>query len=233
MTENSISNFKNNLSNVNWTSVTDCNDPQAAYDLFSQTFVDLYNLYFPVREVRLNRNIHKIEKWYTTGLLVSRRRKLYLAKLSARIPSPKNKSVYNTYRNMYNRLVRESKKLYFDTEFDKHKSNLKVTWDLLRKAIRKSKLKKCNIQSINSNGTVIYESKAIADHFNMYFTTIADSIADEIHPTVRPPEYPINPDLPVFNICNNPVTNFEILTTFHQLNSKKKVKIILVSLCIS
>jgi hypothetical protein len=35
--------------------------------------------YFPVREVRLNRNIHKLEKWYTTGLLVSRRRKLYLA----------------------------------------------------------------------------------------------------------------------------------------------------------
>jgi hypothetical protein len=88
---------------------------------------------------------------------------------------------------VYNRLVRECKKLYFDTEFDKHKSNLKVTWDLLRKAIRKSKLKKCNIQSINSNGTFIYESKAIADNFNMYFTTIADSIADEIHPTVRPP----------------------------------------------
>jgi hypothetical protein len=55
----------------------------------------------------------------------------------------------------------------------------------------------------------------------VYFTTIADTIAEEIHPTVRPPEYPIDHNLPIFNISNNPVTNFEVLTTFHQLNSKK------------
>jgi hypothetical protein len=122
---------------------------------------------------------------------------------------------------MYNRVVKESKKLYFDNEFEKHKSNLKVTWDLLRKAMRKNRILKSSIQSININESTIFEQKAIADHFNVYFTTIVDTIADEIHPTVRPPEYPIDHNLPIFNISNNPATNFEVPTTFHQLNSKK------------
>jgi hypothetical protein len=221
LTENNILRFKNDLENINWTTVTNCNDPQIAYDLFSEIFIDLYNLHFPVKNVRLNRNIHKYEKWFTRGLLVSRRKKLYLANRAARFPTIENKSLYSNFRNVYNRVVKESKKLYFDNEFEKHKSNLKVTWDLLRKAMRKNRILKSSIQSININGSIIFEPKAIADHFNVFFTTIADTIAEEIHPTVRPPEYPIDHNLPIFNISNNPVTNFEVLTTFHQLNSKK------------
>jgi hypothetical protein len=92
LTENNILRFKNDLENINWTTVTNCNDPQVAYDLFSEIFIDLYNLHFPVKVVRLNRNIHKYEKWFTRGLLVSRRKKLYLANRAARFPTIENKS---------------------------------------------------------------------------------------------------------------------------------------------
>jgi hypothetical protein len=87
--------------------------------------------------------------------------------------------------------------------------------------MRKNKIKKSTIQSISYNGVLTYDTKLIADYFNSYFTTVADSIAEEIHPTVRPPEFPVNNNMPIFNMSNNPVTNFEILTTFHQLHSKK------------
>jgi hypothetical protein len=146
---------------------------------------------------------------------------MYLAKLVSKSPNPVNKSLYCRYRNVYNCLIRESKKLYFENEFEKHKHNLRVTWDLLRKAMRKNKIKKSTIQSISYNGVLTYDTKLIADYFNSYFTTVADSIAEEIQPTVRPPEFPVNNNMPIFNMSNNPVTNFEILTTFHQLNSKK------------
>jgi hypothetical protein len=145
LTENNILRFKNDLENINWTTVTNCNDPQIAYDLFSEIFIDLYNLHFPVKNVRLNRNIHKYEKWFTRGLLVSRRKKLYLANRAVRFPTIENKSLYSTFRNVYNRVVKESKKLYFDNEFEKHKSNLKVTWDLLRKAMCKNRILKSSI----------------------------------------------------------------------------------------
>jgi Reverse transcriptase (RNA-dependent DNA polymerase) len=220
LTEPNILRFKENLSNINWSHVTDCIDTQLSYDLFSETFLDLYNLHFPITRVKLNRNIHKLEQWFTQGLLVSRRRKLYLAKCAIKSPSIINKESYNQYRNVYNRIVRASKKLCFENELEKHKANLKVTWDLLRKAIRQRKVKKTSIDSICCNGNIINDPKEIANFFNTFFTTVADSISNEIHPTVRPPEISSN-ETPLFNLAENPITNFEILTVLTELKNKK------------
>jgi hypothetical protein len=111
--------------------------------------------------------------------------------------------------------------LHFERALNEYKTNLKVTWDILRKAIRKSKIKKSQISSINVNGTLVNDPKVIANCFNEFFTTIANTIADDIHPTVRPPEFCNDVNVPLFNINVNPVSNFEILTTFNELNSKK------------
>jgi hypothetical protein len=97
-------------------------------------------------------------------------------------------------------------------------------WDTLRKAIRKPKNSRNMIDRIRINGKVTQNSKEIANFFNKFFTTIADEISNEIHPTDRPPDtvnLVNNDDVPIFNSSNVPVTNFEILTTFTSLNSKK------------
>jgi Endonuclease/Exonuclease/phosphatase family len=95
LTQNNIHNFKENLANLRWNEVLNCNDTQTAYDIFHETFLDLYNLYFPVKKVKLNRNLHKIEPWFTNGLLTSRRRKNYLAKCAVQNPTIANKTIYN------------------------------------------------------------------------------------------------------------------------------------------
>jgi Reverse transcriptase (RNA-dependent DNA polymerase) len=219
--ERSIQNFKNDLSNVNWATLLECNDTQLAYDIFSENFFFLYNLHFPLRKVKLNRNIHKLEKWFTGGMLISRRKKLFLGKLVAKEPTVDNKLVYSRYRNVYNTVLRASKKLYFERELEKHRTNLKVTWDTLRKATRKSKTKKFSINRINDKGHLIHQPKEIANFLNNFFTTIADVISSEIHPTVRPPEVENYDNIPLFHSCNTPITNFEILTTFTALSGKK------------
>jgi hypothetical protein len=112
-------------------------------------FLALYNLHFPLKRDKLNRNIHKMEPWFTKG-----RRKLYLAKCAVQVPSIDNKTMYNRYRNLYNTVIKTSKKISFEKEFEKHKSNLKITWDILRKAIRKSKIIKTKINNFNFNGTM-------------------------------------------------------------------------------
>jgi hypothetical protein len=118
-------------------------------------------MYFPKKKVKLNKNIHKLEPWFSNGLLVSRRRKLYLAKCAARNPTLTNKNAYSVYRNLYNIVIRTSKKMYYENELKKHKSNLKVTWDLLRKAIRKNKSKNLTISTIKVNGIEINDPKVI------------------------------------------------------------------------
>jgi hypothetical protein len=220
--ENNILAFKSELSKLSWNDVTECNYTQQSFDIFLSNFLDLYNLFFPKKRVKLNRNIHKLEPWFTNGLLISRRKKLYLGKCAARNPTENNLNLYKRYRNLYNTLIRASKKLYFESELEKHKNNLKVTWDIVRKAIRKTKSKNSFISNIKVNGVELSDPKAIANCFNIFFTTIASDISDEIHPTVRPPEWPDSgPDMPIFDLTNNPVTNFELLTIFNELNSKK------------
>ena len=75
---------------------------------------------------------------------------------------------YKNYRNLYNKVIKTSKKLYFQNELIRHQSNLKKTWQLLRKATN-SKVKKDNsITNITVNGTFINDPKLIADHFNNF-----------------------------------------------------------------
>jgi hypothetical protein len=114
------------------------------------------------------------------------------------------------------------KKMYYETVLEKHKYNLTVTWDILRKAIRKCKTKSSNISCIKVNGAELNDPKHIADSFNKFFTTIASEISEDIHPTVRPPESPsINDVRTFFDLSINPVSHFELLTVFNELNGKK------------
>ena len=50
----------------------------------------------------------------TAGLLNSRKTKLELCKLAAKERTPANELKYKTYRNLFNTLMRKSKKMYFD-----------------------------------------------------------------------------------------------------------------------
>ena len=66
-----------------------------------------------------NKNIDKIEPWFTNGLLISRKTKFKLSSIHSRNPTPENKQKFNSYRNLYNRLLRTAK-------------NLILTWNLAK-----------------------------------------------------------------------------------------------------
>ena len=111
--EININNFKRDLKNISWESVLANNNPDSAFNLFKEDFLTLFNLNFPTITKKFNKNIHKIEKWLTKGLLISRNNKIKLCKKSISDPTDNNINLYKTYRNIYNRLLRISKKELF------------------------------------------------------------------------------------------------------------------------
>ncbi len=115
--------FREALNSINWAPLYYTNDAQLAYDLFEENFQTLYDLYFPIVTVKFNRNIHKLEKWMTTGLMISRTVKNNLYKVSNR--TLVNEDAYKKYRNIYNSLIRSAKKLYYEKQFSKFQSNVK------------------------------------------------------------------------------------------------------------
>ena len=191
-TNENIDQFKSVLSDLSWVEVFTSSDAQLSYDSFSNTFNELFNNYFPEREIRFNKNIHKIEPFMTHGLLVSRQIKQELEKTSINQPTELNKMKFKRYKNMYNKVLRSAKKLYYEQTLESQKHNLRKTWEILKEAIGQKKGGNMNIPEMERNGIKINDPHDIAEHLNTHFTTIADRIAEQINPTDRPPDEHLN-----------------------------------------
>ena len=52
----------------------------------------------------------------------------------------------------------------------------------------------------------------MANHFNIFFTSVSSAIVNEINPSDRPPDALLsNDDIPLFSLSDSPVTATEII----------------------
>jgi Reverse transcriptase (RNA-dependent DNA polymerase)/Endonuclease/Exonuclease/phosphatase family len=218
-----VDNFNTFLSNQNWDTLLAINDPQRAYNEFSDTFFNIYNMFFPLKCQKFNRNVHCLEKWMSKGLLISRNHKMHLGKLYANNPTVANCTIFKNYRNLYNRVIRAAKKQYFDHQFVKNQSNLKKTWELIFDSIKKTKkCKSQNFMSIIIDNISYSDPYVIATKFNEFFTNIAATISSTIHPAELPPNFfDPDPNCPFFDFDATPVSQSEISEAISQLQVKK------------
>ena len=215
-------NFSSALRSINWDCLSSFDSTQESYDYFSETFLTLYNVQFPLLSKTINKNVCGFHPWMSKGLLVSRCKKISLCKASIKHPSPLAISTYKNYRNLYAKIIRASKKLYYEHQLSKHQSDSKKTWQILRKAINKSSKSDNSIKNIIVQGLIIDNNAVMADQFNLFFANIAEKIVEEIHPSnVVLPEDPQN--IPVaenFSFSSEPLTSSEIIETIEQLKNK-------------
>jgi hypothetical protein len=189
-TEN-VNNFKQNLQTQTWDSVLSCNNVNDSYKIFWDTFQLFYDLNFPLRGRKLNKNLHKLNEFMTKGLLTSRLTKINLQKLAVQSPTVYNIDKYKSYRNLYNRILRTSKKMYYCESLNKAKKNPKRTWELINDALnRPSMLPK--VDKLNINNNCITEPKQIANAFNKFFSEAGVNIANSVNPTNLTPENFLN-----------------------------------------
>jgi endonuclease/exonuclease/phosphatase family metal-dependent hydrolase len=177
--------FNDNLRSVDFGPVYESTDAQQSYDVFSKIFLELYEIFFPLVRKKLNRNVHKLEKWMSKGLLVSRNVKINLCKKSIANPSPATIEKFKSYRNLYNKLIKAAKKLFYEEEFQKEQANIKNTWKLINQIVNKKSKNSDPISSINLNGDIISDPKRIAEIFNEFFTSTYVSQNCSRHPPLR------------------------------------------------
>ena len=187
ITTEKINQFNEMLSMNIWENVLNDLNPQSSFDKFYEEFDSAFNLYFPIREVRFNKNIHKIEGFMTGGLMISRLKKLELGSIFSKNKTEENNIAYTTYRDIYNKAIKDAKKIFYREQLDQNKDDLRKTWQTLRKVISKSNDKTSCIDEIRVGDTSYTNNHDISNKFNDYFTSIASEIANEINPS------PINP----------------------------------------
>jgi hypothetical protein len=222
--EQNINKFITALNSMRWQAVLSEEDPQIAYNLFSDTFFNLYDLQFPKKEIKFNRSFHSIEPWMTKGLLTSRREKLRLASLASKRPTEFASQTYKTYRNLFNKTLRNAKKMYYERELAKNVSNLKKTWELIKSAANLNCANRCTLSKLTVDNVSYTDSYQIACKLNEFFTTMPLQIADEIPPVNTNPVFSPseqNDDIPLLSFSRCPVTESEVLDAINMLKPKK------------
>ena len=107
---------------------------------------------------------------------------------------PANHQNYNVARNTYFRKVAIEKQNYFKNLFTKHKNDIKKTWHSINLLLGKEQ-KQSGCKIISAEGKDLTEPFEIANHFNNYFSTVAENLVKKIPSTNTNPSSFLGPNL--------------------------------------
>ena len=219
--DTNIGRFNDDLSAKDWSPVLSTMDAQCSYNNFLEIFSTSYDLHLPIISKKFNKNFHKKEPWMTGGLLTSRRSKIKLEKGHFASPSAISLQLFKNYRNIYNKLLRAAKRLYFEQELKLNQSNSKKSWELIKTVLNKKSEKNSSISNIIIDNTVITDPCDMSNYFNEFFTSVSSKIVDDINPSSFPPDDKCNDDIPIFSLNEIPVSATEIINATNLLQPKK------------
>ena len=80
------------------------------------------------------------------------------------------KDAYNRVRNKVNREIQKSKILYQKSYFEEHSSNLKKTWDGIKKIVNVKKTTNFTISQLNIKGNIVDNPQEISNKFNDFLS---------------------------------------------------------------
>ena len=179
-------NFINSVNNVDWNLVlgASCN-PEDKTNALLDKLESLYNTCFPVKtkfigKKRLN------NPWLSDCILNSIRLKHF--KYKQFINGHLSKFSYKMYCKILSKIIRSSKKIYYNNLFTKHKNDMKSTWNMINKILN-SKYKPCKYIEIQLDNKLL-NSDEVPDAFNKYFVNLGPNLKNK------------------FNSSNNFFTNF-------------------------
>ena len=213
--------FRTALQDFSWQHILEIGDTQEAFSCFSDTFQQIFDLYFPLTKKKLNYKFNKVSPWITLGLLKSRSTKIKLNQIYNRNPTLLNREKLVRFRNLYNKIIREAKKNYYHQKLSEHKSNAKKTWQTLFQAIRRNTNKGASCFSLLINNINVTDPIRIAEEFNTFFTNAAADIVSDLHPTLKSPTDHILQNQNLFSLTSVTVTPTEVIEMTRKLLDKK------------
>ena len=158
----------------------------------------------------------------SSGLLVSRKMKLELYHKFLISRNYEDESKYKNYRNLYNKVLKSAKKMYFESKLESNKNEPKKLWATLNEILNRSS-SKSSIDKVSVNGKLIDDAQNMANEFNSFFSEIAENILKDIpESTAKPEDYLTDSG---FNFELGQVDPSEIIEIVKSLKSKSSLDI--------
>ena len=140
-------------------------NPNNAYEKFIEIFYKAYDIAFPVKEVSIKTKT-LLDPWFTKGIKKSSKKKQKLYEKFLKKGTKKNEEIYKTYKNLFERVKKYSKKSYYQDQLFKYKDNIKKTWGVIKEVIGKSKMRSNFPNRVIVKNKEITNKLLIAENFN-------------------------------------------------------------------
>ena len=170
--------FEQKLKETNWREMNNHVTPTQKTEYFQKQVEKAFNESFPMKEVKLNKNIHALEEWVTRGILISR---VTLNKLSQKWAKTRNPIIheeYTRYKAILQSVTRKSKEMTYGEIYQNNYKDSKKIWEMTNKLLDRKQRSRSEKLKIMHNGSITENSKEIANILNEHFVNMGKNIAD-------------------------------------------------------
>ncbi len=163
--------YRDDVSIQNWN--LESNDANFLMGDFIWRFTGCADRHAPVKKLNRKEIKLKLNPWMTTDILklICIRDRLF----SRKKREPDNilvRETYNRVRNRVNRYIQKAKKDHYKSYFETHSTNIRKTWEGIRKIVNVKKSSDFTISQLNVKGKIVDNPVDIANNFNSFFANV-------------------------------------------------------------
>ena len=219
--ENSLNYFNILLSETDWSLMYETTDANEAYNVFLRYFLSAYDKAFPLKKIELSSKT-LTSPWMSKGLLKSSRKKQKLYEKFLRLKTYRNEIAYKNYKSTFEKLKKQAKRNYYNTQLTKYAHSVKHTWRIIKNLMGREGTQRNSLpEELIHNNQKIYVPKEIAEQFNNFFVNVGPHLASKID----------KPSTPFTSYIKNikssiqcsEMTEVELIQAFKHLKPNKSV----------
>ena len=132
--------------------------------------------YFWWKKVTAKECKQQLKPWITPTIIAKINTKNKLYKKLVKSKSRETQLKFNKIKNEITSLTRISKEIHYKKYFDNHSKDSKKIWNGIKEIINLKQKSSASPTSLIDKKTILTDRKEIADHFNSYFSGIAENI---------------------------------------------------------
>ena len=211
--------FREDISNHEWEH--DSTDPSILMSDFYSKLGGSSDKHVKVKKLSPREIKLKLNPWITPEIknMLNLRDRLF-ARTKREPKNERVQQVYKTARNRVSRKILKSKRDHEEAYFAEHQSDIKKTWEGLRKLVNVKKTVKFSISQLNIKGNIVDDPALIAEKLNNFFVNVGPETEKNVPivPHASPEKYLKNRNQ--FDLIIAHISEDEVMTIINALPNK-------------
>jgi len=195
--------FRTSLAMHDWGISLSETESQLAFSNFYLQYKKCFDQCFPLRKIKIGYSNRL--PWLTVALKAAIKRKNSLYCIFLRSKRTADRKKYNDYKRTLRSLLRRAERNHYDELFNKHKTNLRRSWAIIKEVLNKKRASSLSHKmALVVDGQEVNDPQGICSSFNEFFVSVGTNLASKIPPSdVDPTSY----------IPNQPIGSFYLRPT--------------------